>query len=175
MRIYWINNALIGIGKIGMMPRPKGGLWLEDEIQKLYSYEATVIVSLLEKEEIEELDLTNEAILCKQKELTYFNFPIKDVSVPESRLEFVAFVDQLIRILKKGKNIVIHCRMGIGRTSMLTAGILIALKIKESDTVFEYLSEIRTLNVPDTSEQIDWVLSEKTLNLLKNLPTSRKI
>jgi protein-tyrosine phosphatase len=53
--------------------------------------------------------------------------------------------------------------MGIGRTSLVIAGVLLSLQIKNIDEVFNFLSEKRTLKVPDTEEQITWI-AEKTLN-----------
>ena len=44
--IYWIR--LDQPGAIGVMPRPRGGDWLEDEIANLCRLGVTTLVSLLE-------------------------------------------------------------------------------------------------------------------------------
>ncbi len=50
--------------------------------------------------------------------------------------------------------------MGIGRTSLVSAGVLM-VSGASPDTVFDLLSEKRTLKVPDTPKQKDWLLSIK--------------
>ncbi len=52
--------------------------------------------------------------------------------------------------------VVIHCRMGIGRSSMLAAAILIHLGM-ESSNIFERISTYRGLQVPDTPAQTAWI------------------
>ena len=52
----------------------------------------------------------------------------------------------------------VHCRMGIGRASLLAAGIMIKLGIK-GEEVFDKISQYRKLKVPDTDEQKNWILS----------------
>ncbi len=58
--------------------------------------------------------------------------------------------------MAENKKVVIHCRMGIGRTS-LVAACLFKKRGFNPDKVFDLLSYHRTLSVPDTEEQIQWV------------------
>ncbi|MFT5821566.1 MAG: protein-tyrosine phosphatase [Crocinitomix sp.] len=155
MRIYWINS--LKSGSIGMMPRPRGNDWLSDEIAYLKQYEVDHVVSLLESHEMAELELEMERTYCEQQDISYSNFPIVDCAVPYNIEAFNAFVEKLVEEVKNGNKIVVHCRMGIGRTSTLVATILIKLGLFKAD-VFEYLSEIRTLEVPDAEKQKDWVI-----------------
>jgi protein-tyrosine phosphatase len=155
MRIYWIKD--LEMGQIGMMPRPRGNDWLYDEIIALKNNGVDVVISLLEFHEMDELELIEEGSYCVENGIEYINHPVKDRSVPECKDAFHALVEELITKLENDKNIVIHCRMGIGRTSLLAAAILLKLKPWQTN-IFEYLSEIRTLCVPDTREQKDWVL-----------------
>jgi protein-tyrosine phosphatase len=46
--------------------------------------------------------------------------------------------------------------MGIGRTSLVIASLLIKKGVK-FDEVFRLISNKRTLNVPDTEDQINWI------------------
>ena len=64
VKVFWINQS--DSGHIGIIPRPRGGDWLEDEIASLHQSHADVIVSLLENDEISELDLTQEQTLCEK-------------------------------------------------------------------------------------------------------------
>ncbi|NOQ70951.1 MAG: hypothetical protein GQ574_03055 [Crocinitomix sp.] len=156
MRIYWIND--LETGSIGMMPRPRGNDWLSDEIKHLKQIGVNQVVSLLESHEMAELELEMERANCEEQGIVFSNFPIVDCAVPESKAAFNAFAEKLIEAIQNGSKIVVHCRMGIGRTSTLVATILIKLGLHKAD-VFEYLSEIRTLQVPDTQQQKDWVIN----------------
>ena len=60
-QVYWI--PLDQKGALGIMPRPRGDDWLEDELQALARYGVTFLVSLLEREEEEELGLATSAHL----------------------------------------------------------------------------------------------------------------
>lgn len=57
----------------------------------------------------------------KEMQFEVIQFPIKDFGVPKSKNKTRMFVDQLIGFLKEGKNILIHCVGGNGRTGLLLA------------------------------------------------------
>jgi len=155
MRIYWVDR--LEKGKIGMMPRPKGGDWLPDEIVHLKRLDVSVLVSLITPAEVLELGLEREHELCTANGIQFYQFPIQDLGVPESKIAFNDFLAKLAAHLDKNERIVIHCRMGIGRTSLTTASLL-KYKGDTDPHLFDYLSEIRTLAVPDRPEQIKWVM-----------------
>ena len=155
-RIYWIPNLQKGM--LGMMARPRGHDWLEEDIIKLKLKEVDMVVSLLERNESYELGLHLEKTLCSKHGIAFRNFPITDRAVPDDQVKFIRFIESLQTELEKDLRIVVHCRMGIGRTSMTCAAILLKQGF-DQDLVFEHLSEVRTLEVPDTSEQQEWVLS----------------
>src|SRR5262245_24573351 len=87
--IYWLDDSQSG--RIGIMPRPRGGDWLEDEIRALRDAGVDVIVSLLEKHEIEELDLQHEPVYCNANDIVYLSQPIVDRGVPKSGREMLDF------------------------------------------------------------------------------------
>ena len=140
--IYWINEDIVGEKMLGIMPRPRGNDWLEDEIKWLKIREVDYLVSLLEYNEINELELQREAELCQTNNIQFINFPIKDVNVPNEKEYFIQLVDSLNEYLNNSKKIVIHCRMGIGRSSILASGILIKRGMNAKD-VFEVISKHR--------------------------------
>ena len=139
------------------MPRPRGNDWLEDEIRSLQFRGVNYLVCLLENSEIYDLNLEQEEPLCAEKGIDFIHFPIEDVNIPPSRSSFLALTDRLSSYLDQGKKIVIHCRMGIGRSSVLAAAVLIKKGVPP-DQVFDIISQSRTLSVPDTEEQREWLL-----------------
>jgi len=166
MRIYWINS--FEEGNLGMMPRPRGNDWLANEIKILDQLGVDMVVSLLEHQEEVALNIEKESELCQKCNIQYVNFPIQDRGVPQDITSFLQLISIIDQKLKEDKKIVIHCRMGIGRTSLVVAGVLINNGHK-AEGIFESLTEIRTLAVPDTDEQIKWIeTNENILNPLKS-------
>lgn len=157
--IYWIHK-FDNSAKIGIMARPRGDDWLEDEINHLKNNGVGVLVSLLESDEIYELKLDSEEQLCKTKDIIYINFPIGDRDVPKQNGDTDKLVDILTKQIDEGNSVVVHCRMGIGRSSIIAASVLLKYKLKAKD-IIETISSIRGLKVPDTDKQLSWLKSRE--------------
>jgi len=155
MRIYWLNDSLCK-GSIGMTARPRGNDWLEGEIKRLKNIKVDIVISLLEQHEIIELEIEKEAAFCKENNIKFINYPIKDRSVPDDKSSFLKLIEFMFENLETQKKIIVHCRMGIGRTGIVVAAFLIKNGMNKNE-VFEILSKARTLKMPDTEEQSQWV------------------
>lgn len=70
--------------------------------------------------------------------------------------------------MEEGKSIGIHCRAGIGRSSLIAACVMIHLGFTSSNAL-SLISESRQLKVPDTIEQEKWVGEYNTLVMSKGL------
>jgi protein-tyrosine phosphatase len=140
------------------MAKPRGGDWLEDEIRALHGAGVRVLVSALTKEEMAELDLTQEGEVCATAGIDFRNSPMADRCVPSSLLDVLTLASELEASLRAEKNVAIHCRYGIGRASLLAACVLTrsGVGVKEA---FERIGAARGLSVPDTREQVDWVMN----------------
>ncbi len=143
-------------GRLGLMPRPRGGDWLEDEIRSLGESKVEALVSLLEASEVAELELEQEEAYCHRLGISFLAFPIADRNVPGSISKTKNFIQALSNLLLQNKSLVIHCRQGIGRSSMIAACVM-ALQGVSGDEAFARLAEARGCAVPDTEEQRDWV------------------
>src|SRR5213080_4959297 len=100
MSIYRIQGPWAGL--LAIVSRPRGGDWLDDEVRAWKNAGLDVIVSLLTKEEDDELDLTDEARACERFGLRFFQFPITDVNIPASREAAFELVSELKGLLAKG-------------------------------------------------------------------------
>lgn len=143
-------------GQLAILPRPRGGDWLRDEVQAWHDAGVDVVVSALEPEEVEELGLSDESDECHANGIEMVAFPIPDRGVPESVRAALALVRQLESRLNEGKTVAVHCRQGVGRSALLAASIL-ALTGLAPATAFERIAVARRCPVPDTNEQRDWV------------------
>jgi len=153
-KAYWTKEEYPG--RIAIVPRPRGGEWLEDEAAAWREADLDVIVSLLDANEIESFELAREAEFCEANGIAFFSFPIADRRVPVSKNELLELLNKLKALLTKGKNVGIHCRQSIGRSSLLAAALMVLLGITP-DAAFQQLSKVRGSEVPETDEQRDWV------------------
>lgn len=144
-------------GELAIVPRPRGGDWLEDEINSLKDEQFDVLVSLLTRDESDEFDLANESDLSRAQGLQFCEFPIQDLGIPRSTAAARELIDKLCGGLEAGKKIAIHCRQGIGRSGLIAAGVLVASGV-DPETAFRQVSAARGLSVPETPEQRAWVL-----------------
>jgi protein-tyrosine phosphatase len=166
---YWIEGTWKG--RLAIVPRPRGGDWLEDEIHSWREVGLDIIVSLLTPAEIDELDLDREEELSQAQDIEFISFPITDREVPTSNEAMIALAHRLEAALTSGKSVGLHCRQGIGRSSLLAACVLVASG-EDSAESFERITKARGRPVPDTVEQKEWV---KTLapELSGTLPAAR--
>jgi protein-tyrosine phosphatase len=152
--IYPIEN--VPFGRLAIMPRPRAGDWLRDEVASWHRAGVTCVVSLLESAEIAELGLEQEAEACRQSGLEFLAFPIPDRGVPRSDDELVGLVESLVSRLRGGRGVAIHCRIGVGRSALVAACVLASLG-QPVETAWQSIQKARGLSVPDTPEQREWV------------------
>lgn len=114
------------------------------------------VVSALTDAEAEELGLAREPDCCLEREMDFFSFPIADRSVPDSVEEFRSLIDDLFDELVEGRAVVVHCRAGIGRSSLIAAGVLMRLGLSAAEAL-RNVENARGMSVPDTAEQRDWL------------------
>jgi protein-tyrosine phosphatase len=150
VKIYWISD--LASGRLGIIPRPRGGDWLEDEIRSLKMCGVDAVVSLLEPEEITELDIAEEKLLCEANGISYLSFPIRDRNIPISKRDALDFARRLVNLLQDGRSVVIHCRQGVGRSALVAACVLVLGGVSV-DKAFEQIENARGCSVPDTEEQ----------------------
>ena len=149
-RIFWLNE------NFGIMSRPLGGDDLMEEIEYWKKLEVKTIVSFLTDEENEELGLEYERIDCKREGFDFIKFPIEDRQIPDSYLKTRDLVNNLVDKINQNNRILMHCRGGMGRVSIISASVLSIMQKTSVKQAFENISKIRGLYVPDTDEQTAW-------------------
>ena len=154
--LYWFSNERTN-GRLGICSRPRGNDWLEDELQHFKASGVDILVSALEYDEQFELELLEESLLCGQIGMIYLSYPIADRQTPSSMKSFYGFTKELSVELLNGNNVMVHCRQGIGRSSLLVSGILRHLWSESASEIFSFISSYRGRTIPDTEEQILWL------------------
>jgi hypothetical protein len=86
MKPYWVetDNPL----RLAIVPRPRGGDWLEDDLDQMKRAGIDVLVSMLQVDEAAELGLSSEAELCEARGIVFRSFPIPDRETPPSTASF---------------------------------------------------------------------------------------
>jgi len=144
----------VGVGHLYVMPRPRADV-LKDELKNLCSRGINIVVSHLEKSEEIELGLTQEEAILNELGIRFVSYPIKDRSLPECA-DYTDFIDQIYEQLQGGKNVVVHCMAGIGRTGM-TSSCLLVRDGYEAPVAMDMVSAARGAKIPDTMEQYDFI------------------
>jgi protein tyrosine/serine phosphatase len=152
--IYWIPGPWAG--RLAILARPRGNDWLTDEVEGWRDTGVQVVVSLLTQTEASELGLEDEAHLVGASRLRFMSFPIEDYDVPASKKALRELIDELEQLLDHGHDVGIHCRAGIGRSSLVAACLLVN-RGGDVNASFQHITDSRGVAVPDTVAQRDWV------------------
>ena len=151
---YWIEGPWPG--RVAIVPRPRGGDWLENEVRAWLKNGFDEVVSLLTPNEVAEFALDQEEKWCKAYGIRFRSFPIPDRGVPVSTDGFSRLVQDLEKAMSAGKKVALHCRQGIGRSSLVAAALLLSAGIAQ-EIAWESVRRARGCPVPDTIEQRNWV------------------
>jgi len=152
--LHWIDGPWPG--KLALSARPRGGDWLKDEIAHWKRAGIDSVLSLLTPDEERDLDLRDEAAETKRLGLEYSSFSIPDRQVPQSEAKLGKELERVNNKLSAGRNVLVHCRQGVGRTGLVAACLLIKNGMSPGSAV-DVVSTARGVAIPDTTEQRAWI------------------
>ena len=99
------------------------GTWerdLDTDLDALVKrWDAQVLVSLLEPGDLRRLKIPDLAKRAEAYGLEVINFPMRDVSVPHDRDSVRNLVAAIGERICDGKNVVVHCEGGLGRSGII--------------------------------------------------------
>jgi protein-tyrosine phosphatase len=121
-RAMLITELPFGLpGRIFRSPMPFGKFDPEGLVYEAYrDHDISVIVLLAENHECEEKAGRDLKALYMQDGFTLLHLPIPDYGTPNPN-DLRVTLDATLRESQSGRNIVIHCSAGIGRTGLFTA------------------------------------------------------
>ena len=114
------------------------------------------VFSLLTGEEERDLEISREAAEACAHGMKFLSYPISDRQVPDSERNLAKALEKLEGELADGRNVVLHCRQGIGRTGLVAACLLVTKGVDPA-TAVRRLSAARGVSVPETPEQLHWI------------------
>ena len=143
-------------GRLAILPRPRGGDWLDADVAAWARAGIETVVSMLTAEEERELGLANESHECERAGLSFVSFPVPDRGIPVSQVDFASLVADLADRLRAGRMVGVHCRQGIGRSGLVAISVLRELGIPTTEAI-RTVSDARGLTVPETPGQLAWL------------------
>jgi len=136
------------------------GPWDRDlgaDLAALKEWGASVLVSLMEAHEFEELSVRDLGERAEALDLEWHHLPIQDVKVPDARFEsrWAYSGSRLRRHLEQDRGVVLHCKGGLGRTGTVAARLLVERGTNPEDAI----REVRAARpgAIETAEQEDYV------------------
>lgn len=154
--VLWINEAQPS--RLAIVLRPRGGSDLQTDLEQVRDAGIDILVSLLTAEDNEDLDLTDEGRIATQLGMRFLSWPVLDRCTPSDLPGFRRLIAELAGEVRAGKAIGAHCRGCIGRATVLLASVMVALGW-QADTALRLIEKARGYNVPDTPEQLEWILN----------------
>jgi len=151
--LYWVDAP--ASGRLAVAARPRGGLWLEDDLVALRAAGIDTLVCMMVPGELPELQLLDEPRLAVAAGLRFTWLPVPDLSTPTND-EVLSGIRLLCEEVRDGRTIAVHCRQGVGRSPMCVASILVLLGIPPNEA-WQRIAVSRGRAVPDTAAQGRWV------------------
>lgn len=153
-QLFWIDGPWPG--KLALAARPRGGDWLQDEMAAWAAAGVGTVLSLLTPDEEVSLSLSEEAAEAAAHHMRFTSFPIEDRQVPTSPSELAKLLERLDAELQSGRNVVVHCRQGVGRSGLVGACLMVNRGI-DARSAIDRITTARGVPVPETAEQRDWI------------------
>ncbi|HEY7438936.1 MAG TPA: dual specificity protein phosphatase family protein [Acidimicrobiia bacterium] len=154
-RLFTITRD--GAGRLSTMRHPAGGSALGGEMRRLGTLGVDTLVSMLTEREAARLGLGAEPTCAESYGMSFVACPVHDHGVPHTSVaELLAL--RLARALEDDGHVVIHCRQGIGRSSLLAAATLTVEGI-DAGEAWRKVEQARGCSVPETRLQRQWLTS----------------
>ena len=156
MELHFIETP--APGRLATAGRPRSGEQLAREMARLRENGVEVLASVLSPNEVSALGLDAEREYAADAGIEFLGFPIEDHGLPASDVAVTRFTAALAQRVAEGKTVVVHCRAGIGRSSLMAAVTLMRLEPGlTADAAAERISQARGLDVPETAAQKKWL------------------
>ena len=146
IRVDFLPQDLLGLrGRLGMTFAPgkkDDGVYarwdrdLDADLARLRDvYRLDVLVCLLEDHELPMLEIPELVARAEARGLEVLRHRIPDGSIPADEGAFMALASDVLARLADGRNVVVHCRGGLGRTGVLAATCLVAMGLHQEQAI----------------------------------------
>jgi ADP-ribosyl-[dinitrogen reductase] hydrolase len=117
-----------------------GLLWDRDlgvDLERIRRWGAEAVVTLMERRELEELQVGHMGDAVTATGLLWFHLPIVDTQAPNTSFEdgWVESGPRIRAILADGGRVLVHCRGGLGRTGVVAARLLMEFGVPVEEAI----------------------------------------
>ncbi len=137
------------------------GYWVRDlslDLDAISDWGASAVVTLVEQSELVLLRVEGLGAEVRRRKMLWFHLPIVDGSTPDDDFEqrWEVAGDSVRKLLRSGRDVLVHCRGGLGRAGTIGARLLIELGM-EPTTAVRQVRDARPGAI-ETREQEKYVL-----------------
>ena len=116
-------------------PHAMTGFWDRDlllDLDAIRDWGAAAVVTLVEPKELILLRVESLGPEVHRRGMAWFHLPIVDATTPTAEFErqWNAAGAELRMLLRNGRDVLVHCRGGLGRAGMIAARLLVELGIE---------------------------------------------
>jgi len=124
---------------------------IEDFIETLKKYNIFDVVVLMTREEITDYYFYNLFSFYEKNNINFIHYPIEDLGIPKSLKSFDLVIHRIIDLLNKGRNVIIHCSGGVGRSGLVIVGVLMNILKKPPNVILDVIRDQKF--IVETREQ----------------------
>ena len=132
-RVVQLPVSIAGTLLLSEMPGSEKSLM--DWLAGAEARDTDLIVNLVQRDELSNISPEYLAYIESNEGIEVSGFPIADFSVPVDIERFHTLVEEVVRRLRSGQCVIIHCRAGIGRSGLFAAALLTTLGISSNDVL----------------------------------------
>ncbi|WP_221799768.1 cyclin-dependent kinase inhibitor 3 family protein [Oceanobacter mangrovi] len=118
------------------------GAWERDlptDLKVIKDWGATLVLTLVESHELKSLKVPTLGEEVVQQGMTWLHMPIADYSTPTATFEqrWSSEGREVRELLRRGEDILVHCKGGMGRAGMMAARLLVELGNDPEDAIHQ--------------------------------------
>jgi ADP-ribosyl-[dinitrogen reductase] hydrolase len=110
---------------------------LDRDLDAIREWGAAAVVTLLEPEELVLLRVARLGDKVVRRKMLWFHLPIADTSIPdvefEKKWDFAG--EQLQSLLREQRDVLVHCRGGLGRAGTIVARLLVEFGMEPVEAI----------------------------------------
>lgn len=116
------------------------GAWARDlalDLDAIVAWGACMVLTLVEPQELVDLRVPHLGPEVHRRGLAWHHLPIADYSVPDARFEqaWERHGPDIRALLRDGRDVLVHCKGGLGRAGMIAARLLVELGMAPEEAI----------------------------------------
>jgi Cyclin-dependent kinase inhibitor 3 (CDKN3) len=160
-------------GRIGItfcpgkyQPDAATGAWHRDlnvDLDAIRDWGARLVLTMVEQKELEQLRVASLGDAVRARGMQWLHLPIKDYHTPSVAFEkdWATHGAHIRGLLRRGSDIVVHCKGGLGRAGMIAARLLVELGVPPESAIRSVRAARK--GAIETSDQEDVVRQTKAI------------